>query len=724
MASRASRLALSSLISAMGLFMLAMACTLTLPSFETQPQRAPNTLAPNTTPPAAPPIGPGPNLAPPFATPGALPWQPTPVPTAAPAATAHPARPTTRPAAAAPSITLASEIWDFPTGRYVRPGQTVYYAAGGDRYEHNLYERPFLEQTQAQFFPDLDIRYARLIRAGDWFLVVIRLHGLPYGGQAPTGDYGLELDINLDGRGDYLVWAKGPIPGQWDPTGVTVYRDARPDVEGPRACTSDAPLRGDGYDQIRYTADANTGLAWRAWAWDTEGSQRYPAVYIAFHRSLLDGHDQRLLWQVWADGGLRAAGQMAYHDRYTRNQAGVPYAKDKDFPIRAIARVDNTCRATFGFQPTGLEPCLCEQSTTQALCPVPNQPPAPGCTQTSPTLWTCNQSSGSNATRFYCVWDAELCQWSCRPEQICLPLSPNDAAKRLVPILPFGDPPPRGTNASGDSTAIPCYQTMFGCGPISINPSAPTLPDPPTPPLGPPVLPDPPTPPITQPGTDSPSLDPGDLRAIGTNGVTRACRWNETLCRWQCTEQAQCVQPDPGPNCQAQADGSYLCTTGQGNGQPITQQCRWNATTCRWECRTPGQCPAPLDPPAGQCQAQDATTWTCATDQGTQRCTWDAAACQWRCEFDRCAIPDQSCRLEAEIWVCPGKGQFGSCEWSQEKCRWVCWDTIRTQPDQGGEEQGECQSETYCSLDGELWYCQDGSVHSNCNYDGCRWTCE
>ncbi|NPA26021.1 MAG: hypothetical protein GXO36_00255 [Chloroflexi bacterium] len=643
---------------------------------------------------------------------------PTPVPTRPGPATPPTAiRPTPTTGVVPVTGSIMAEIWDFPSGKYAKAQQGVYYAVGGDVYELNLYERPFVEQTQAVFYPDLDIRYARLVRVGDWFFLALRLHGLQAGSTAPRGDYGVELDVDLDGRGEYLVWAQGPIAATWSPQHVRVLVDNRPDVEGPRACTSDAPLRGDGYEQVRYVADATTGLAWQTWGWEREGSSTYPTVYLAFHARLLDGHGQRMLWQAWADGGLKQPGQMTYHDRYTRAQAGSPYARDPNFPIRAIARVDNTCRAAFGFQPTGLEPCLCEATRTELLCPAPpDAQPAPGCVPDGPGTWSCPYASSTGGgmpqvtaadARFFCTWDPELCQWSCRSERLCLPPSPEDARARVTPVLPDGAAS-ACYNVLGELVCTDGTTPSSGAGPAGLD--VPRLP------------------------FDQPP-GPGNLSVPGLGGWVlgqgekqRVCVWDPNLCRWQCRE-TQCVLPEPGPNCEPLGDGRYRCTS--GGELELTTLCQADTRTCRWDCQPEQTCPAPTEAPSSACQPLGEGAWACSSEIGAWVCSWDAQQCDWRCEDDTCRIPNQDCALDerTEHWICPGRGEFEQCTWSEDKCRWRCWNPIRPKPseepgDGSGEQPRTCQSETYCSLDGEIWYCNDGNAYSRCEYDGCTWHCE
>ncbi len=710
-----------------GLALLGLACTLSI-----SPQGARlDTGAATATTAAAPSAGEtaAPTTAVPAAGPPALPaLQPTPVPTARGRALSPP---TPAPGAAQPVTggpVRASEIWDFPTGDYAdRQARGPYTAWGGDRYDFNLYERPFTERTQEAFYPDLDIRYARLVQAGDWFFAVLRLHGLPPNAAGPTGDYGVELDPDLDGQGEILVWARGPIPRQWTAAGVEVRRDPNGDVEGPRVCRSDAPLRTNGYEQVRYQTTPDTALAWLRWDYEAEGNRTYPAVYIAFHRSLLDGQDQRFLWLAWADGGRRAPGQMTYHDTYTLPQAGEPCRDAAHYPIQALARMDNTCRAAFGFEPTGLEPCLCENDTTVALCPAPEQGPGPQCyLDETLTTWVCPApeatatagpydelppAGSASAGTFYCTWDPELCRWSCRPERVCLPPNADEAGARVTPGL---------EGQSGDA----CYVTPNGllCLPGDGG-SPPTLP-------GPGLAPSPTPPVLPGPGfgnsgdplpTPIPEPSPGGW-IVDTPQGRQVCEWDPNLCRWQCREE-QCVVTEPGPNCLPAIDGTYTCTW--GDEITFTEVCRWDPATCRWDCRPTGECQAPAEGPGAMCEAQGDGRWFCTSEIGTQVCTWDTGLCQWDCETDVCSQPDATCTLyeDDEVWVCPGKGEFGGCRWDTAQCRWVCWDPIQPEPEpEPGDET--CQAEDACSLDGDEWYCEFGGPYASCEYDGCTWDCQ
>jgi hypothetical protein len=80
---------------------------------------------------------------------------------------------------------------------------------GGENFTKNLYERPFNGNPMNTYFPDLDITRARLLRDSQWLYVEIRLVGQNPSGGLP-GAYGVEVDLNVDGRGDVLVMAARP----------------------------------------------------------------------------------------------------------------------------------------------------------------------------------------------------------------------------------------------------------------------------------------------------------------------------------------------------------------------------------------------------------------------------------------------------------------------------------------------------------------------------------
>ncbi len=299
---------------------------------------------------------------------------------------------------AAPPAEL-SIVWDRATGDDVRPGHTI-VPKGGDAYALNIYERPFNENQQNTYYPDLDIVQGKLAIDDAWVYVSIQLYGQRPGASVPQGNYGVELDLDRDGRGDLLVWVLGPVTDtDWVDTGVQVFFDSDNDVGSYRVCAPDAPYNGTGYDRMVFyeSRGVDPDLAWVRWV-----SSGKPEVQIAFKKELLGGSNQ-FFWWVWADEGVNRPQFMNYHDGILFAAAGSPYPDHPFYPVRRVARLDNTCRAAYGFTPNAQDlACgVCPDGNRgeparddEKLCPQPEGPPD----------WP-------NAE---CSWEEEGQVWRCR----------------------------------------------------------------------------------------------------------------------------------------------------------------------------------------------------------------------------------------------------------------------------------------------------------------------
>ncbi len=248
----------------------------------------------------------------------------------------------------------------------------------GDSYNINLFERAFTK-SDMNYVPALDISTFQISEDATWFYVSIDL----IGGDPndPMGiNYGVELDTDHDGFGDYLVWAQPPYATDWLAETVQVYQDSNHDTGGASAEKSDAVFPGDGYDKVIF--DRGQG-ADKDLAWARANPQVSAAIQIAFKRSLAGN---AFMWGVWSDAGLKNPGLFNYNDRFTEAQAGSPEKSEKYYPIDAIYLTDNTCWPVYGFKPNGYEPHLCPslepRPTKQKLQPTP---PSPGCYP----IWTC-----------------------------------------------------------------------------------------------------------------------------------------------------------------------------------------------------------------------------------------------------------------------------------------------------------------------------------------------
>jgi hypothetical protein len=248
----------------------------------------------------------------------------------------------------------------------------------GDSYNINLFERPFTP-TEMNYLPALDINTFQLSEDANWYYISIDLIGGDPNDEMGIS-FGVELDTDHDGYGDYLVWAQPPYGPDWLAETVQVYQDTNHDTGGASAEKSDAVYPGTGYDKLIF--DRGQGDD-KDLAWARANPQVSAAIQIAFKRSLAGN---AFMWGVWADAGLRDPALFNYNDRYLEEQAGSPEKSEKYYPISSIAQVDNTCWPAYGFKPLGYEPHLCPslepRPTKQKQVPTPQDP---GCVP----WWVC-----------------------------------------------------------------------------------------------------------------------------------------------------------------------------------------------------------------------------------------------------------------------------------------------------------------------------------------------
>ncbi len=249
----------------------------------------------------------------------------------------------------------------------------------GDSYDINRLERPFLQDMT--YVSDLDIVSFTVAKDNDWWYVSMELIGIdPNSGQ--DVNYGVELDLDRDGFGDYLIWAHPPYTTQWDTLPVQVYKDNSHNTSGLSAGKSDAPFPSDGYETLVFDGSAGGSDPDLAWMRVNTGS---PAIIqFAFKRSW---SGSVFMLGVIADAGLKDPTKLDYVDRFPIEEAGSPVKENKNYPLKELFLVDNTCRDAFGFEPTHFEPQICPVPATPTHRPwesSPGVPPPPGCGPPSP----------------------------------------------------------------------------------------------------------------------------------------------------------------------------------------------------------------------------------------------------------------------------------------------------------------------------------------------------
>ena len=266
-------------------------------------------------------------------------------------------------------------------------------APSGDRFTFTRFERPFNSQTMDEYYSAIDILSGQLFEDDLWIYVAITLKS-DEASRELIGSYAFEVDLNLDGGGDWLILASNPVSTEWNTNNVEAWFDTDDDVGGDVPTTTDEkPVAGTGYEtQIFRSGEGDdSDLAWvRISPSDSN------TVQLAVKRDILQGN-QRFLVGLWAGQDDLDPALFEFSDTFTHEQAGAAVTELEYFyPIKEVSALDNTCRMAVGFQPTGSEPGLCP------LPVVPGQPNEEPPSATCPPQYVYCVNFG-NQTVCYCL---------------------------------------------------------------------------------------------------------------------------------------------------------------------------------------------------------------------------------------------------------------------------------------------------------------------------------
>jgi len=252
----------------------------------------------------------------------------------------------------------------------------------GDSFRLGNFERPFTENDMA-YHPELDIVKLEL-SAGDDFYYFTFIMSSPGADGFGAGYYGIEFDTDYDGRGDYLLWAKGTSSADWVIDGVMLMEDVNGNVGGSSPVVPDNN-DGDGYERVLFGPDdlSDPDVAWVR----VSGSD----VQLAVKRSYIDKN--RWYWRAWADGGIADPARFDYNDTVTEEQAGSPNKNSGLYPIAALHMMDSTCWIAYNLEPTGTELGGCVQIQPTQPPPQPTDEPCDcprNCTSLGFDQFCCN----------------------------------------------------------------------------------------------------------------------------------------------------------------------------------------------------------------------------------------------------------------------------------------------------------------------------------------------
>ncbi len=295
----------------------------------------------------------------------------------------------------------SGQAGDFDSSNVIQNKSVV----GGDRFTYGRFERPFNSSTMDVYFSQLDIVDTKVFQDDTWIYGSIVLKELN-SSSSSTAKYAIELDTDLDGKGDWLIIANKPESTDWVVVGVQVYEDANNDVGSELPTLSDEnSANGDGFEALVF--DQGQGDDADA-AWVRISPNNANLVEISVKQSVL-GNPKKYLINMWAGTSLLNPALFDLNDHFSHEQAG---AADNGlqyyYPIKEVSEIDSSCRMAVGFQPTGQEPGICEvliPSTGQGVPVVPGVPGVPGpsgCQATPAEISSCNQDPSY-------AWNAAAC---------------------------------------------------------------------------------------------------------------------------------------------------------------------------------------------------------------------------------------------------------------------------------------------------------------------------
>jgi hypothetical protein len=265
-------------------------------------------------------------------------------------------------------------------------------APGGDRFTFGRYERPFNAGTMDVYFPYLDILISEFYQDDTWMYAVISVKGDEAGG-TPDGKYGFEIDLDVDGGGDWLVMAHQPASTEWTTDGVRVWFDENDDVGGAvKVAADNSSSFGDGYETMVFGSgqgDDDPDLAWVRISPDDPNT-----IQFAVKRSLLGG-DTAFMVGMWSGNDDFDPALFDVNDTLTHEQAGASLKELEFFyPVKELSELDNACRMAIGFNATGIEPGVCPVPAAPGNPgddpSIPPPPPPPGLTCPPPAIIFCN----------------------------------------------------------------------------------------------------------------------------------------------------------------------------------------------------------------------------------------------------------------------------------------------------------------------------------------------
>jgi hypothetical protein len=265
-----------------------------------------------------------------------------------------------------PKYVLAQLITDCQTGFYVEPGEPI-DTHSCDWWQINRLERPHNEEFQ-EYLSQYDIIEAQFGQDDTWLFAQIVTFPATDAANM-EGTYAIEIDRDLNMRGDYLIQVTNPTAGDWSVAGVRVWKDTNNDVGSYTAFYADDVNIGDGYEELLFDQGLGDDPD-MAWARISPSDPN--TVQIAF-KQIMIGYP---LFEWWAWSSMDQPLNSDYDLVDTFDEHDLYY-------------IDNTCAWIYGGSPRPLDN-ICGYTLPEVPTPKPGgggphptpgpcQPPSGGC---------------------------------------------------------------------------------------------------------------------------------------------------------------------------------------------------------------------------------------------------------------------------------------------------------------------------------------------------------
>ncbi len=225
--------------------------------------------------------------------------------------------------------------------------------SNGDIFDVNRFERPFTAGDMT-YLPYVDIADISMSEDPNFYYIQIKLVGVDAETGGIKGMYGVDFDLNTDGKAEVLLLAEAPAGAAWSTDGVSLYVDEDDNVGG-QSIKPDEVYAGNGFENLVFNSASGDDPD-MAWAHFVNTSA--PIVEFAVKKSILE-NTPKFMWSAMASASAIDPTRLYYNDSFSLARAGSPKKGDQYYPLNELAGFDNTCRLPAGFVATGAEPLGC-----------------------------------------------------------------------------------------------------------------------------------------------------------------------------------------------------------------------------------------------------------------------------------------------------------------------------------------------------------------------------